>query len=311
MNDKDYKTTCTVPEPVEGTTVGASTSSATEGKTTRLLTFVFSLLSLAFFISSCSTEKHLGKSNLKPLSANHLIREIEDNKFDFDNLETKFDVKFKDKYDGSVVRLKGQLRMQSDSAIWVSISLNLGVELARVMITDDSVKFINRTDKIYHTIGTKAFDSILLNQNPPIDNPLRWVQDILTGNINLVKDDKYQVLIENDKYKMATKNKRQKDMMSNDRNIFVTPKTFKVSRYEIIKNLPTGRPDKEEWYRHLELGLDYDNFKNINGKLIPSKITFESSSFTGRIEIDYTEIKIGEKVEFPFNVSKKYDRVIL
>ncbi len=245
------------------------------------------------------------------MSANHLIREIEDNKFDFDNLEAKFDVKYKDKYNGSIVRLKGQLRMQNDSAIWVSISLNLGVELARVMITDDSVKFINRTDKIYHTIGTKAFDSILLNQDPPIDNPLRWVQDILTGNINIVKDGKYQVLIENDKYKMATRNKRQKDMMSNDRNIFVTPETFKVSRYEIIKNLPTGRPDKEEWYRYLEMGLDYDNFKNINGKLIPSKITLEGASFTGSIEIDYTEIKIGEKVEFPFNVSKKYDRVIL
>lgn len=55
--------------------------------------------------------------------------------------------------------------------------------------------------------------------------------------------------------------------------------------------------------------LSYDDFKNVNNKLIPSKILFEDSSLDGIIEIDYTEMKVGEKLEFPFNVSKKYSKI--
>lgn len=267
------------------------------------------LLVLIFIISSCSTHKYT--SSIKMMSANHILREVEDSSFEFDNLQAKFDVKFKDKHGGGNVGLKGQLRMQNDSAIWISISLKLGIELARVMITDDSVKFINRTDRTYFTIGTEGLDSLLHNQELPIDNPLRWVQDILVGNVTLIQDGKYLVMIENDMYKLATRNKRQKDAMSNDKNIFITPETFKISRYEIIKCLPTGNPDNGGWYCYPGMRLGYDNFKDINGSLVPSKITFEHSSLSGIIEIDYTEIKIGEKLDFPFNISKKYDRINL
>lgn len=267
------------------------------------------LIALIFIISSCSTHKDL--SSIRMMSANHIIREVDDSSFEFDNLQAKFDVIFKDKHNGGNVGLKGQLRMQNDSVIWVSISLKLGVELARVMITDDSIKFINRTDKTYFTIGTDCLDSILLNQKSPIDNPLRWIQDMLTGNITLTNDGRYHVAIENDKYKLATRNNSRNEALLDNNNVFVNPETFKVSRYEIITCLPTGNPDDEEWHCYLQMGLDYDNFKNINGKLIPAEITFEYTSFSGIIEIDYTEIKIGEKPEFPFNISKKYARINL
>ena len=36
---------------------------------------------------------------------------------------------------------------------------------------------------------------------------------------------------------------------------------------------------------------------------------FDYSSLSGKIEIDYTEIKTEERLEFPFNISKKYDRI--
>ena len=264
------------------------------------------LIALIFIISSCSTYRET--TNLRNLSANHIIREIEDNSFEFDNLQAKFDVKFKDKYGGNV-GLKGQLRMQNDSVIWLSLSLKLGVEVARVMITDDSVKFINRTDRTYFAIDTEGFDSILRNQEPPIENTLRMIQDILVGNVTQIKDGKYQVMIENDKYKLATKNEWQKDTISSDKYVFVAPETFKITRYEIIERIPVKVPDKVGWRSTLGMRLDYDNFQDINGRLVPSKIIFEYSSLSGIIEIDYTEIKIGEKLEFPFNISKKYDKI--
>ena len=93
MNDKDYKTT------------------RLQDYKLRVLTFVISLLSLAFVVSSCSTEKDLGRNNIKTLSANHLIREIEDNQFEFENLEAKIGVNLKG---SDNLGLKGQIRMQKD-----------------------------------------------------------------------------------------------------------------------------------------------------------------------------------------------------
>ena len=90
MNKKDYKTT------------------RLQDYKLRLLTFVISLLSLAFVVSSCSTERDLGRNNIKSLSANHLIREIEDNQFEFESLEAKIgeyfeSTKFEDKMGTSAI----------------------------------------------------------------------------------------------------------------------------------------------------------------------------------------------------------------
>ena len=48
--------------------------------------------------------------------------------------------------------LKGQLRIQSDSLIWLTFSPALGIEAARVLLTNDSVKFINRLNKTYFLV---------------------------------------------------------------------------------------------------------------------------------------------------------------
>lgn len=45
--------------------------------------------------------------------------------------------------------LKGQMRMRNDSLIWLSVTATVGVEVARMKISTDSVWVINRLDKSY------------------------------------------------------------------------------------------------------------------------------------------------------------------
>lgn len=239
-----------------------------------LLAFSFWLLALG----SCSTNKNV--SSLRTLSANHIIREVERNQFEFDNLETKFNVKVKG--DNSI-GLKGQLRMQNDSVIWISLSLKLGIEVARVMITEDSVKFINRTNKTYMAESINNFQERL-----PSEVTMDLAQNLLVGNdILLSKNDKFKVTIEDNNYKLES-----------DKNTFmVTPKTFKVKSYQqsAISSQLT------------EAKVNYDNFQEVNGRLLPTRIILNTDIFN--IEIDYSEIKVGEKLEFPFNISKKYNKI--
>ena len=83
-------------------------------------------------------------SGIKMMSANNIIKEVDENSFEFDNLEATMGISMKG---DNIPGLKGQLRMQNDSVIWISLSLKIGIEVARVMITDDTIKFVNRNTR--------------------------------------------------------------------------------------------------------------------------------------------------------------------
>ena len=152
----------------------------------RTLTYASWFLALVLIVSSCSVKKET--SNIRMLSANHIVKEVEDNKFEFDNLEAKFNVNILDEKGRNEMGLKGQLRMQNDSLIWVSVSLKVGIEMARVMITEDSLKFINRSGKTYIAENLDYVNEIL-----PVEASIKFLQDILIGNSNQIRrSDNYK-----------------------------------------------------------------------------------------------------------------------
>ena len=53
------------------------------------------------------------------------------------------------------------LRIKRDSVIWMSISPGLGIEVARVYITPDSLKFINRINNTYFKGDYRFLNSLL------------------------------------------------------------------------------------------------------------------------------------------------------
>lgn len=249
-------------------------------------------------LGSCSTNKNA--SSIRNLSANHIIREVERNQFEFDNLETKFNVKVKG---DNNIGLKGQMRMQNDSVIWISLSLKLGIEVARVMITDDSVKFMNRTNKTYFSESIESFrNSGMVGFESEVT--MDFLQDLLVGSNTLInRNEKYKVTIEDDSYKLTS-----------DKNTFlVTPKTFKVKSYQLSAMVPEPVEGSTRRFDKLcdrTIKIKYDNFQEVNGRLLPTKIILDAGNiFDINIEIDYSEIKVGEKLEFPFNISKKYNRI--
>lgn len=251
------------------------------------------VLGLILLFSSCSTEKKTTKSNIKSYSANHIIKEIERNQFDFDNLETKIDIKLKG---DSRLGLKGQMRIQKDSIIWISVSLKVGIEVGRIMITNDSIKFINRTAKTYFAESLDSF-----NDKLPIEPSFQFIQDLLIGNNTQIKKERFRVTTEDEKYRLEITQKEKKDSEDNNifsKNIWIIPENFKISRYNIKEN------------ENREIQLEYDDFTSINKEIMPSKVIFRLSSDQDiEVEINYSDIKTGEVLRFPFNISSKYDRV--
>lgn len=256
------------------------------------LTINVLLLSLTIiallFNSSCSSKRKMTESSLRSFSANNLIREVEENKFEFDNFQSKLDIKFND--GKKTMSLKGQLRMQKDSVIWVTLTF-MGIEAARLMITTDSINFINRNDRTY-----LSEDLGKIKEFMPIEPSLSFVQDILTGNERLrQKDEKYKISTVEGKYKLETR-KEEKDMVMT-KDIWVMPENFRISKYD-IRNHQT------------ETKLEYDDFEYFGDSYLPTKISLtHSSGNVVSIEIEYSNVAIGKELTFPFKINKKYDRI--
>lgn len=106
--------------------------------------------------------------------------------------------------------LSGQLRMRRDSLVWLSITAAMGVEVARVKVSTDSVWVINRLEKTYMAepladvaqhfgmpIGLPWIETLLLDNNegvPPVENQIVLLKNLAFGNYSAkVKYNKIQL----------------------------------------------------------------------------------------------------------------------
>ena len=108
-------------------------------------TFIL-LLAIFLLASSCKQQKKIVFGNtkciLEPKTSKFLTRHLKENEFNFEHLNAKINAEAI--IDSSENSFSVTLRMRKDSIIWMSIS-KLGIEGARLMITKDSVKFMNRS----------------------------------------------------------------------------------------------------------------------------------------------------------------------
>ena len=109
--------------------------------------------------------------------------------------------------------LSGQLRMRNDSIIWLSVTANMGIEVARVKVSTDSVWVVNRVEKTYLAEPIDAvanylgipfniylLQNLLLDNNeglPPVENQTVQLKTFALGNLsakiryhNIKRDEK-------------------------------------------------------------------------------------------------------------------------
>lgn len=262
---------------------------------------IFSVLTLLFIGTGCSSKKKMTKATLREFTASHLIKEVQENEFDFDSFQAKMNLKI-ETADKSF-STKGQLRMQKDSIIWTSISAPLGVEVLRMMVTPDSVFMLNRNDKTYLIENISVFNDI-----SPMITTIDFIQAVLVGNdINLRESDNYKISIKDGQYNLLISNELKKTIKQSDdewkvmlKDIWIDPQLFKITKYYIKEYADSKR----------KIELEYSDFEEVNGKYIPTKISIDiHGDFLLKAEISYSNIVVGDNIEFIFNVPKKYDRI--
>jgi hypothetical protein len=221
------------------------------------------------------------------LNINRMVSAIYNNRIDFKTFSAKVKVDYWDK-DGKGPDLTVFVRMQKDSAIWLSVNATVfSYEAFRVLITPDSVKLINKKDKL---VQLRSSNYLVEVAHLPFD--FKGLQDLIIGNpvfldANIVS------------YKQEP-------------NV-----TSLLSIGEIFKNLITigntdylvqhSKLDDVNPVRNRTADLSYSNYNGAGGKAFA---TFRKISLAEKnkidVELEFKQFSFNESLNFPFSIPKNY-----
>lgn len=259
------------------------------------------LIPFALLQQGCSISRRAIKAPLKEEGVDYLFEKLKKNEIHFSDFSAKFSAEYT--VDKKKSSLSGQLRIKHDSIIWISISPILGIEMARMELTNDSVKYINRIGSTYF-LRDIAYINELLNNTLDFD----MVQAFLLGNdFSFYENGKFRANIDNGWYKLITaqRHKLKKYLRQNEdvasipmQHIWLDPSNFKIT-HVLVKEI-------EDNNRKFEAG--YAGFQQIGGQLFPTEVSFDIETGTKKvnIKVNYSKIVIDQHQNYPFRIPENY-----
>lgn len=204
----------------------------------------------------------------------------------FDYLNAKGQITFNDKNDNLSSGVS--IRMRKDSVIWISVLPGLGIEAARMMLTQDSVYMMNRLRKEYI-----ATDYAFLRSKFQVDVNYEAVQAILLGNYQAQGSEK--VMAEEGLQHVQ----QQRQNLTLD--YFISNQNAKVKQLN-VKDVNTGNT----------ITVKYNAFEPIGNVPFAHELAAqvlqkgEVSDFTlKQSRVTLTD----EPLSFPFSVPNEYTRI--
>ncbi len=269
------------------------------------LGFLIFCLAGIIFISACKSTRSALKRPIKEYGFNYLYSKMLENQVDFSYLSAKFNVVY---YQGKKkTELRGQFRIKKDSLTWISLSPALGIEAARILLSDDSVKFINRLNKTFFTGEYALIDSLL---NTSLDYSI--LEAMILGNELTQYDiNKFRASIDGGLYRITIQERRKiKKYLKTDevsskvlvQNIWLNPDNFKIKQVELKELGDDAR----------KLEVIYLDYHDVDGVLLPKEVQILISASTPiDISIKYGKTEINRELRFPFAIPDKYDELFV
>jgi Domain of unknown function (DUF4292) len=261
-----------------------------------LLIFV---LTLQF---GCKTARNIIKEPIKEQGPGYLFEKLIENELRFEFLSAKFNLEML--IDKKKTILKGQFRIAKDSLIWISFTPALGIEVARLIISQDSVKFINRIDHTFFN-GDYQFLNDFLKSSIDFD----ILQSFIIGNdFQYYENGKFRASIDAMQYKLSTagRHKLKTYVRGHElpqvfiQNIWLNPENFKISKVDI----------KELDQDNRKLKAYYSDFLPVNSQLFPHRLFYEILSETRvKVDVSISKLTLDNPLRFPFKVPKNYTRI--
>ena len=284
------------------------------GRNILLALFIYAL------IHSCKPAETVSEMRLRPMSPGRLIRNIEENAFDYSSFNVKrINIMMDDGQSKNSFR--ATMHAIKDKQILLTVS-KFNIPLGRLSLTPDSILFVNYMERTYITDGYSAL-SDLLN----FDLDFYAVQAILSGNIfsffededelksynSYVSDGMYMIQSETMRKlrKIDEKGKVQKAeriIRKNDDESLVVNTFFFDPKLFVMKRMVL---EDKTWSRNLN--LQFDEYQKVDQKFYPGSImlTLNNGGEAVRLELSMSGFSTEHSELLPVRLPDKYQRVYI
>jgi len=182
------------------------------------------------------------------------------------------------------------VRIQRDQKIWMSITALLGIEVARAVITPDSIMVLN---KLQNTYVRQPFSYIYRYTSKQVS--FKMLQDVLTGNT------------------INTLFSPESVLEQNEQGLWTLKGTQGSLGYNLNFNAlqKPGQLNLNDAKAAQALKVEYGHYQKVNEFMMPAQITINSLSANRRVNIDFDFSKIESNVplDFPFRVPRGYELI--
>jgi hypothetical protein len=258
----------------------------------------------AFIFASCRSTRTIqtaiGKKDtvvIAPVLTDHSkddsIKFIEENyralianRINYTTFSAKIDVDY-ESAEGKKANVNAHVRMYRDSVIWVSITAILGIEGLRAYITKDSVKLLDKQNKVYIARSVSFLQEVT---QLPLDLPT--LQELIIGNP--VYLDSNIIFY-----------RRSPGIISFQSNGEFFKNLFTIG--ETDKLLRSSKLDDVDELQNRTCYLTYSDYENKKGVNFPTRREISVSEKKKLdIRLDFKQYEFNETLSFPFNIPKNY-----
>ncbi|PSR56318.1 DUF4292 domain-containing protein [Adhaeribacter arboris] len=240
---------------------------------------------LVVWFSACK------RNSISSSSAPEKLNKVNVINLDYTYFSAKGRMQFEN--EGEKINTGITIRMKKDTIIWISVVPALGIEVARLLITPDSVAFINRLEKTYFADNVEG-----LKNRFNVDLSFNMVQSLLVGNYVPGQNGNEKLIDE------APIQHTRQNLGAAILDQFISTETYK------LKKLQISDPESPN-----TITVDYSDFENVGDKpvakstLIVTNTIKENQAKKMVASINLNKVDIDSKdLNFPFAIPPDYRR---
>ncbi len=201
------------------------------------------------------------------------------------------------------------VRIRKDSLIWIS-ARKLGFEIARLMMTEDSVWMMDRINGRYF-----AGDYLFFKQQFNIEVDYNLVEALLLGN-PLENWSEEPVKTDCEDVRTCTIRYPERYRINKGRGVRSRPEGSSVTDQVLVISQGSGKilsHTIEIIHENRKITALYDSFISVNQRLIPAHvdISVDNQGVITTINLEVDAFKEGESSGFPFRIPGNFEPMII
>lgn len=241
------------------------------------------ILSLCFTLSACRFAQITG-GKIKEVTLEEIEQQLLQTQLQYNTFSAKTKVEVQT--DAEVRTVNASIDMQKDTYIGISLRM-MGIEGARVLITPDSVKIIDRLNQKYYPYTFSYIEEIV-----GMSLDFATLQDLIAGNLVLYNGTIYPGTPDDEKYVLWSNNGIIKN------TIWLYP-SFHVMRMQI-----------DDLLHPRSMILENSGYRKVAGQAFAYLRQLQVSTVDNmEIDLEFTSLTLNEPIDFPFTVNPKYEVV--